>query len=717
MPGTGKPSGSDRRPSCPLCNIPMLLNQLKNKPIQYVKGVGEKRSVLFHKLEIRNLYDLLTYYPYRYENRKNLTRIRDLKFNGEWQTVFGTVIGYDEFKAFRFKKVLKIMIADETGHLSLICYNRHFLKNVLKQETKIFLSSCRFVKRYNEVQTAEFDYEAVGEEDEEFLNIHTNRIVPIYRTTEALSVRMIRSLIYRQLKELAGSIEDPLPEELRQKYRLKELPLCLYKIHFPASPEEVEIVRRRLAFDRFFFFEMVLALIKQQTILKEKKQRYGEKGLTAAFRSGLPFTLTADQEKCLTGILEDMNSAKMMNRLLMGDVGSGKTIVALISALHAVQSGYQAAFMVPTEILAQQHFLNITRLLKGLDVQTDLLISKLKAGEKKRVLESIGKGESDIVIGTHALIEEAVKFANLKYVIIDEQHRFGVLQRAQLHLKAETPDILVMTATPIPRTLSLTVFGDLDISVIREMPPGRKPITTLWYRENRIDEVYQFLRERMRAKEQVYVVYPLVSESDKVNLKDAQTMYMKFKKQIFRDFEVGLIHGQMKREEKEEVMARFRNNDINLLVATTVIEVGVDVANASVMVIEHAERFGIAQLHQLRGRIGRSGLKSTCILVTGFKLTEEAVSRMRALLEHSSGFLLAEKDLELRGPGELMGTRQSGLPDLKPARLLEDRNILEAARGEAFELVRSDPDLSGREKLKEYLMNEEYRELHLLKVS
>ncbi len=606
---------------------------------------------------------------------------------------------------------------DDTGYLTLICYNRHFLKNILKKEMKIFLSSSRFNFRYGEIQTADFEYEIITEEDEEFLNIHTNRIVPIYHTTESLSSRLIRSLIYTHLKNVREEVSDPIPMLIRDKYHLKELALCLYKIHFPANLEEIEIVRRRLAFDRFFFLELVLALIKNQIVLKEKKQKYGKIQLTEQFIHSLPFELTHDQKIVWDEIRKDIQSPKMMNRLLMGDVGSGKTVVALISALLAVENHYQVAFMVPTEILSQQHYNTIMKFLDNFDVKVGLLTGKQKVKEKREILEKIKAGEIDLIIGTHALIQETVEFHQLAYLIIDEQHRFGVMQRAKLHLKAESPDVLVMTATPIPRTLSLTVYGDLDISMIKEMPPGRKPIQTLWYRENRIDEVYQFLREQIKKNQQVYVVYPLVSESDKVDLKNAETMYLKFKNQIFKEFHVGLIHGQMKKQDKDETMQKFRNNEINLLVATTVIEVGVDVANASVMVIEHAERFGMAQLHQLRGRIGRSDIQSYCLLITSYKLTEEGINRMKALVKYNSGFKLAEVDLEQRGPGELMGTRQSGLPDLKPANLLEDKNILEAARMEAFKLVEDDPHLSKNDELKKYLVQEEYKELNLMKVS
>ena len=697
-----------------------LLNQFKKTPIKYVKGIGENRGLLFEKLDITNLYQLLTYYPYRFENRKNLITIKQLQFNNEWQTIFGTVIGYDEFRLRGTKKVLKILIADDTGYLSLVCYNRNFLKKILQKEMKVYLSSSRFIYKYNEIQTSDFDYEIVSNEepeDKETENIHTNRIVPIYHTTENLSIKLIRTVIFNQLKKVINDIEDPLPVDIKEKYKLKELSLSLYKMHFPADLKEIEIVRQRLAFDRFFYLELILALNKKQAVLKKKQQKYELNTFSENFLQQLPFQLTNDQQRCINEIQGDMHSEKIMNRLLMGDVGSGKTIVALVAALLVIENGFQTAFMVPTEILAQQHYLNLKRILAPMNIEVGLLIGKLKASEKKKVLEQIKNGELNIIIGTHALIEENVVFHKLGFIIIDEQHRFGVLQRANLHLKANTPDILVMTATPIPRTLSLTVYGDLDISVIKEMPKGRLPIKTFWYHQNKLDEVFAFLREQMKKGQQIYVVYPLVSESDKVDLKDAETMYQQFKNFVFKEFNIGLIHGQMKKEEKDQVMAQFRENKINLLVATTVIEVGIDVANASVMVIEHAERFGIAQLHQLRGRIGRGEHQSYCLLITSYKTSDEARQRMQALVKYQDGFKLAEIDLELRGPGELMGTKQTGLPDLKPADLIKDQKILEIARKEAFEIVTCDSALSNYPQLKEYLINEEYNELSLIKVS
>ncbi|MBU1075705.1 MAG: ATP-dependent DNA helicase RecG [Spirochaetes bacterium] len=693
----------------------MLLNQLKNNDIRYIKGVGEKKALLFQKLNIFNVYDLLTFYPFRYEDRTALKKIKDI-IPGQIQTVIGRVVGHDHFRIRGRRTILKIFIGDDTGFFSLICYNRNFLKDILKKEMKVFISSSKFIYKYNELQTADFEYEII-DDDNDTSNIHTNRIVPIYHSTENLSNKFVRVLVYRELKKIIDDIEDAVPSELLHKYKLPDFNLCLYKMHFPSDMSELELVRRRLAFDRFFFLELVLALNKRNITLTDKKQKYTKKVLMNKFCENLKFTLTTDQKNVLKEILTDMNASKCMNRLLMGDVGSGKTIVALISSLVAAENKIQVAFMVPTEILALQHYTNIKEFLKDYNVQVELLVGNQKIKERAEVLESIRTGSADLIIGTHALIEENVQFNDLGYIVIDEQHRFGVLQRAKMHLKAPSPDVLVMTATPIPRTLSLTVYGDLDISVIREMPPGRKVIKTLHFYEKRVNEVYDFLRKEMLQSHQVYVVYPLVKESEKMDLKDAQSMYLNFRDHIFKDFNTGLIHGKMKKEEKERIMNEFRKGHIDLLVSTTVIEVGVDVANASVMVVEHAERFGIAQLHQLRGRIGRGDIASTCILITGYGLSEEGRKRMNALVKYNDGFKLAEIDLELRGPGELMGTKQTGLPDLKPANLIEDRKILETSREEAFRIVDKDPQLKAHPVVAEYLKNDNFKELNLIKVS
>ncbi len=682
----------------------MYIYELKNNDIRFVKGVGERRAFLFHKLNIYSEYDLLNHFPFRYEDRRNVSSIRNL-IEGVWQTISGEVVAYDYFNWRRRRKVLKILISDNTGVVSLVCFNRNYLKDVLKKGSKVFVSSNKFMFRYNEFQTYDFDFEIIDDEESKE-NVHTKRIVPIYHTTENLQVKFLRKLIYNELKNILPSVDEHLPENIKEKFHLPEFKKALYKIHFPGNFKESDIARKRLAFDKLFILELNMAREKKNITEVKKVQKYEKDTISNNFIENLPFQLTGDQMKAIAEIKNDMKSNKIMNRLLMGDVGSGKTLVALSTALLALENNYQAAFMVPTEILAKQHYNNIKKLLENFDLEVLLLTGKQKLSDKKNINEKIKNNSKTLIIGTHALIQEDVEFNNLSYIIIDEQHRFGVNQRAELHLKGNHPDVLVMTATPIPRTLSLTVYGDLDISIIKEMPPGRMPIVTKWFTNNKLNEVYLFLKKEMDMNHQIYVVYPLVKESEKMDLKDAETMYMKFKKEIFANYNIGLIHGQMKKAEKDETMEKFRKGEINLLVATTVIEVGVDVANATVMVVEHAERFGLSQLHQLRGRIGRSDLQSYCILLTGVKLTDETKKRMRAMVRYNDGFKLAEIDLEIRGPGEIMGTRQTGLPNLAPADLINDVKILETAKKEAFNIIDEDVHLIKYPELQDFLRYE-----------
>lgn len=681
----------------------MYIFDLKKNDIRYLKSVGKYKADLLVKLNIHNVYDLINHFPFRYEDRRKIVPINRV-VEGIWQTVKGKVVAHDSFK-WKGRKILKIIIADNTGHLSLVCYNRSFLKNVLKKETMVYISSNKFSFKFNELQTYMFDYEIIDEDDKSS-NIHTGRIVPIYHTTENINVKYLRKLIYNWLINNLPDLEEHLPDYLIKKYKLPELKRALYKIHFPGTLQEAEIARKRLAFDKLFLLELNMALEKNSIISIKKQQKYNNDSLGDKIIESLPFKLTSDQIKVINEIKNDMKSRRVMNRLLMGDVGSGKTLVAVITALLAIENGYQAALMVPTEILAAQHYNNIKKILEKIGVEVLLLTGKQKGSEKKKAVSMIKDNKGAFIVGTHALIQEDVEFNNLSYIIIDEQHRFGVNQRASLHLKGVTPDVLVMTATPIPRTLSLTVYGDLDISLIKEMPPGRKPVITKWYSHNKLNDVYSFLKNEMNKGHQVYVVYPLVKESESMDLKDAESMYREFKDNIFAEYKVGLIHGQMKKKEKDEIMKKFRDGEINLLVATTVIEVGVDVANATVMVIEHAERFGLAQLHQLRGRIGRSELQSYCLLLTGVKLTDETKQRMRAMVKYNDGFKLAEIDLELRGPGEVMGTRQTGLPNLAPADIVNDLKILEAAKQEAFFIVNKNPSLDTYPVLKDMVKAE-----------
>jgi ATP-dependent DNA helicase RecG len=546
------------------------------------------------------------------------------------------------------------------------------------------------------MQHPDFEIVEEGEEDE---RIHMGRLVPVYPLTEGLTQRPLRSLIWKLLEQYAARVADPLPQALRETRKLLPLNEAIRALHFPSTEEETLRARRRVVFDDFLLLQLGLAIrrSRQESVRGIVIDQPGK--LIRQMRKQLSFTLTKAQERVWEEIRQDLARPTPMNRLLQGDVGSGKTIVAALAILTAAEAGVQSALMAPTEILAEQHVMTLSQLLPPLGVRVALLTSGMKAKERKAVLADLKRGAGDCLVGTHALIQEGVEFKRLGLAVVDEQHRFGVLQRASLRAKGEHPNLLVMTATPIPRTLALTLYGDLDLSVIDEMPPGRKPIITVWRTEQKRQQIYQFLHEEIAAGRQVYVVCPMVEESAESDLKAATEMAERLQKDVFPGERIGLMHGRLRFDEKEAVMRTFKAGAISILVSTTVIEVGIDVPNASVMLVEHAERFGLAQLHQLRGRVGRGPWKSYCILLAGGKLSEEARKRLETMVESQDGFRIAEVDLELRGPGEFFGTRQSGLPEFKIADLLRDGPILGEARQEAFTIAASDPLLEKPEHL------------------
>jgi ATP-dependent DNA helicase RecG len=679
---------------------------LSQLDIQFIKGVGPRKASLLRRLGIRTVRDALQYFPTRYEDRRNIGNIRDVT-PGPLRTVTGKVVSAELLDLRRGGRrlfgpprrggltLLELTVSDGSGSIKGKWFNQPYLKNTFKAGQGLILSGTVKTPKWGTVFEMENpDYEPFSPEGDEAL-VHTARIVPVYGATEGLSSRQVRTILFTVLKNHLPDVEDTVPGEILSRHHLPSLRESIGNTHFPedqADPGELNRWaspwQRRLSFEEFFMLEAGFAIIRADKA-REQGIAFRPTGVFVdRLRDSLPFTLTAAQEKTLRDIVRDMESPWPMNRLLQGDVGSGKTIVALIAMLSAVECGHQAVLMAPTEILAEQHCLTVHRLVEGLGLRMALLTGSTK----KRPLDAIAGGEVHIVIGTHALIEEGVSFRSLGLAVIDEQHRFGVMQRARLRKKSMNPDVLIMTATPIPRTLSLTLYGDLDYSVLDELPPGRTPVMTSLYFNDRKQEVYRILEEAVKKGGQAYVVYPLIEGSEKTNLKSAMVGEEALRKK-FPSLQVDLIHGRMKPADKEEVMGGFTAGEIDILVSTTVIEVGVDVPNASLMLIVHAERFGLAQLHQLRGRVGRGSRESRCLLLAYGPLTEDARRRLEVMCETTDGFRIAEEDLAIRGPGEFLGTRQAGMPDLRVANIVRDASVLEAARKEAFRMVDSDPKL------------------------
>ena len=666
------------------------------QPVQYLKGVGPNRARSLAKLEVHTTRDLIEHVPRRYADYSQFKPIR-AAVSGQLETLQGTVSEVRERHVRRGMSIVQVHFTDGTGYAAGVWFNQGWMAKRFPAGTPVIMSGT-VQRKGGLVEITQPDYEIIDPEAGAD-PINTGRVVPIYPMTEGLGARELRRIVYGVLDEAAPLMPDLLPPELRQRHGLLPAAEAWRSIHFPPDLRAQESARRTLAFEELFTLQVGLAVVKARSTDERFGIAHGPDGeVCRRFFADLPFRLTNAQQRVIASVRADMESPRAMNRLVQGDVGSGKTMVAAAALAKAADSGLQGALMAPTEILAEQHYINLRHIFQPLGVEVVLLTGSLTKREKAEALGRIQgdlTGYAPIVVGTHALLEAGVQFHALSLVITDEQHRFGVRQRLLLQSKAKRPDVLVMTATPIPRTLALTLYGDLDVSVIDELPPGREPIETVWKPELERHRFYNFLRDRCLAGEQGYVVCPLVEESEKLQA-EAATAWLEKLQQRYPMLRFGLLHGRMRPDEKDAAMEAFRAGETQVLVATTVIEVGVDVPNASVMVIEGADRFGLAQLHQLRGRVGRGAAQSYCLLVSDAK-SDEAHQRMMTMQRTSDGFQIAEADLEMRGPGEFFGTRQHGLPDLKVADPIRDLPLLELARPGAQAVVAEDPNLRAPE--------------------
>lgn len=716
---------------------------LWNLAVRFVKGVGPKRTHLLQRLRIQTVEDALWTIPWRYEDRSVMTPIGNL-VPGMVASICGTVEKCDAKRTRnRRLSVLDVGVEDQSGRMQVVFFNQPYLEDILTVGTRVMMSG-RVIAGRQGWMVPRLDvaqYEIIGEDAESTL--HVGRIVPIYHETKGWTSRQMRVLVRSLLADHGLELRDHLPVPLRARQRLIPIHEALQNVHFPMTGTDPQLLERgktsahrRLAFEELLLLQMALATRRRLMHDEPKELRFNPRTpLVEKLGRLLPFRLTTAQDRVIREIFRDMISMQPMNRLVQGDVGSGKTAVALHAIVMACGSGYQAALMAPTEILAEQHYRNLSGTLQALGLQTILVRGGEKASVKRVQAEQLATGKIQVAIGTHALIQQGVKFNSLGLAVVDEQHKFGVLQRKTLIDKGYHPDVLVLTATPIPRTLAMTVYGDLDVSVIDVLPPGRKPVRTFLFGESHRRRAYQILRDELRNKRQAYVVYPLVEESEKTDLQAAIQGVEQLRNGEFSEFSVGLLHGRMKAAEKEKVMADFKAGNIQLLVATTVIEVGVDVPNATMMMIEHAERFGLAQLHQLRGRVGRGSHQSYCLLMAanlGPRKTQlgrhsgdnhESVStareRLEALVRSNDGFVIAEDDLRIRGPGEFFGLRQWGMPEFRVANLVRDGDLLQQARQEAFSLLKADPGLKeqAHEELREAMLRKWEKKLELGSIS
>jgi len=662
-------------------------------PVQYLKGIGPMRAARLGRLGIGTIQDLLYLIPRRYIDYSRLVKIGDIKVKDE-VTISGKIAGVQSRRTRRGVPVTMLAVTDGTGVLSVRWFNRPDLKRQFKTNELVVLSGV--VSYYAGKQLVNPSYEIVSTDDSGGA-LYAGAVIPVYPLTEGLNIWELRRAIRFAYEKVGSLLIESLPDYLLKQNELLPVRDAIYQLHFPDRIEAGMTARRRLVYEELFLFELLLALRRKQILAQLRGFAMTDhKDLTRRFLEHLAFELTGCQQRVIDEIRQDMASSHIMNRLLQGDVGSGKTVVALYAMLIAVENGFQAALMAPTEILAEQHYSFYSDRLNALGITNALLTGSTKKRLYDEIVLGVKTGRVRIVFGTHALIESTVEFYNLGLAVVDEQHRFGVAQRARFANKGITPDLLVMTATPIPRTLSMTIYGDLDISSLDEKPPGRKPIVTKVVRSREQAAVFGFVRDKIRAGHQAFVVYPVIEESERLELKSATAAHREMQ-QTFVDCRVGLIHGRMSSQDRVRVMEEFRQGLIDILVSTTVIEVGVDIPNAIIMAIEHPERFGLAQLHQLRGRVGRGAAESYCFLLLDRMISDAAYERLSYFEKTDDGFCLAEKDLQLRGPGELLGHRQHGLPDFKYADLIDDIDLLKRARDDAFDLVKNDPTLAGPE--------------------
>lgn len=665
--------------------------------VMYVKGVGPKIGSLMHKLNIFTARDLLFYFPKRHVDYSSRTYIKDLK-EGMNATVIGTIKSISAHNTKNNLGIIGVSVVDETGIIKLNFFyakaSKFLLERYKSQFVKgsnIIISGKAKIDKYSGTYTIDKpEFQVLSGEFESGKNLNLARIVPVYQLVDGLNIKTLRRAIYNAIEQFSPVINNVIPQDIRKRHNLLDRNKAIRQIHFPENEDTLERARYTLVFEEFFLLQLKLAMLREENTQKIKAipLKIKKDGLVQKFIDSLPFTLTNGQNRAVKEILKDISSETPMQRLLQGDVGSGKTVVACIMLLSAVENGYQGVLMAPTEILAQQHFNNFISWLTPFGLSVGLFTGTNGIKVRRKLETDLKNGQINIAIGTHALIQDGIEFQNLGAIVIDEQHRFGVKQRSQLMTKGKNPQVLTMTATPIPRTLALTTQGDLDFSIIDEMPKNRKPIKTFVIKQSQRKQAYKMLQKEIDDGHQCYIVYPLIDESETLSAKAASKEAERLQTEVFPHLKIGLLHGKLSNAEKDDVMTKFKNKEFDILVSTTVVEVGVDVPNATVMMIENAERFGLSQLHQLRGRVGRSDLQSYCILVPAGNSTT-TIERLKIMEQTNNGFIISEKDLELRGPGEFLGTRQSGMVNFALADILKDTKILEQARAEAFNLIQA----------------------------